>query len=62
VLGTKWLWLSEISNQVSFQVLTARSTALMMEAVNTSETSFNLYESTQRDITEDGRLNNPVVM
>jgi hypothetical protein len=62
VLGTKWLWLSEISNQVGFQVLTARSIALMMEAVNTSGTSFNLYESTQRDITEDGRLNNPVVM
>jgi hypothetical protein len=30
--------------------------ALMMDAVNTSQTSVSLYHTTQRNIPEDGRL------
>jgi hypothetical protein len=33
--------------------------ALMMEAVSTSETSVNFYETTRRNIPEDGHLHSP---
>jgi hypothetical protein len=33
-----------------------REIALMMEAVGTSETSANFYQTTQRNIPEDGNL------
>jgi hypothetical protein len=33
-----------------------RTTQLLMEAVSTSETSVNLYETTRRDIPEDSHL------
>jgi hypothetical protein len=36
--------------------LKLRIIALMMEAVNTSETLVNFYETTQRNIAEDSHL------
>jgi hypothetical protein len=49
-----------------YQVLTAVSMkmsliALMMEAVNTSETLVNFYETTLRNIPEDSHLHTRVV-
>jgi hypothetical protein len=38
------------------EVLTARAVALMMEAVSISVTSANFYQSTRRNIPEDGHL------
>jgi hypothetical protein len=40
---------------VRFQVLRA-AIALMMEAASTSETSANFYQTTQRNIPEDGHF------
>jgi hypothetical protein len=38
------------------QVQKLKLLALMMEAVRTSETSVNFYETTRRNIPEDGHL------
>jgi hypothetical protein len=36
--------------------------ALMMEAISTSETSINFYETTRRNIPEDGHLQNRFIL
>jgi hypothetical protein len=42
--------------EVRFQVLTAASIALMMEAASTSETSVNFYQTTRRNNSEGRHL------
>jgi hypothetical protein len=47
-------------HHVILQVLTDDEplTALMMEAVSSSETSVNIYQATRRNILEDSKLHN----
>jgi hypothetical protein len=52
VVGQK---LTDVLEELTASVIIA----LMMEAASTSETSVNFYQTTQRNIPEDGRLYSP---
>jgi hypothetical protein len=45
----------------NFTILNYNAIALIMEAVNTSETSANFYETTWRSIPEDSHLVRPLI-
>jgi hypothetical protein len=45
-----WLVLTVVSEELSVSI------ALMMEAVSSSETSVNIYQTTRRDFPEDSHL------
>jgi hypothetical protein len=49
-------WVVLLCIQVKVYQQSFRATALMMEAANTSETSVNFYQTTQRNNPEDSHL------
>jgi hypothetical protein len=50
--------LTDVSVVLTASIIRVINIALMMEAVSTSETLVNLYQTTRRNIPEDSNLHN----